>query len=48
MLYESDVKLRQWLGFLGLRALVRGGSTLSAVRNAECSGSKISQLVDTP
>jgi hypothetical protein len=24
MLYETDVKLRQWSGFLGLRTVVRG------------------------
>jgi hypothetical protein len=24
MLYQSGVKLRQWLGFLGLRTVVRG------------------------
>jgi hypothetical protein len=24
MLYQSGVKLRQWLGFLGLRTVIRG------------------------
>jgi hypothetical protein len=30
MLYSSDAKLRQWLGFLGLRTVVRGCAPRSA------------------
>jgi hypothetical protein len=31
MLHQSDVKLRQWLGFLGLRTVVRGWGKLRTV-----------------